>query len=80
MQEALTNALRHAEAQHVRVAVRYSDADVAITVTDDGAGAQSGAGRGILGMRERAALLGGTLEAAPAADGGFRVAAQLPRR
>ena len=80
VQAALTNALRHAEAQHVRVAVRYSDADVAITVTDDGAGAQSGTGRGILGMRERAALLGGTLEAAPAADGGFRVAAQLPRR
>jgi len=79
IQEALTNAVRHARARRVEVAVRYSATDVAITVTDDGHGTPAPEGRGILGMRERAALLGGTLEAAPHGHG-FRVAATLPRR
>jgi signal transduction histidine kinase len=82
VQEALTNVVRHAGPATARVAVRYGPAEVAIEVTDDGKGAASGdrerGGHGIPGMRERAALYGGTLEAGPLPGGGFRVAASLP--
>jgi signal transduction histidine kinase len=82
VQEALTNVVRHAGPATARVAVRYGPAEVAIEVTDDGKGAASGdrerGGHGIAGMRERAALYGGTLEAGPLPGGGFRVAASLP--
>jgi signal transduction histidine kinase len=83
VQEALTNTLRHARATRVSIRVRYDASTVHLTVTDDGrpparAGRSPGAGRGLLGMRERAALLGGSLEAGPGADGGFEVRAELP--
>jgi signal transduction histidine kinase len=74
--------VRHAGPATARVAVRYGPAEVASEVTDDGKGAASGdrerGGHGIPGMRERAALYGGTLEAGPLPGGGFRVAASLP--
>lgn len=81
VQEALTNSLRHAHASSARVRVRIVDGAVDIEVGDDGRGGAPGlAGHGILGMRERAELLGGSLEAGPAPDGGWRVVALLPWR
>lgn len=82
VQEALTNVLRHAGASMVRVRVA-ADADaVAAEIVDDGTGTgtSGGSGNGIRGMRERATALGGTLDAGPAAGGGWRVAARLPTR
>ena len=83
VQEALTNALRHAGAAHVRVRAWRDGGALRIEVADDGAGAAAngaggGSGSGVPGMRERAAALGGTLEAGPAPEGGWRVAAELP--
>jgi signal transduction histidine kinase len=83
VQEALTNTLRHARAAHAEVTVRYGDTEVEVEVRDDGRGASAadanGApGRGLVGMRERAALLGGTLEAGQLPGGGYRVHARLP--
>jgi signal transduction histidine kinase len=79
VQEALTNVVRHAGPATARVAVRYAPGEVAVEVVDDGHGGDPGAeGHGIPGMRERAALYGGTLEAGPLPGGGFRVAATLP--
>ncbi|MFC4046925.1 sensor histidine kinase [Dactylosporangium siamense] len=114
IQEALTNALRHAGAGRAEVVIRSGPAEVSVEVRDDGRGgagtdktrvgtdktrvgtdnaragadraragtdkAHAGTGRGIAGMRERAALLGGTLRAGPAPGGGFEVAARLPTR
>ena len=81
-QEALTNALKHAgPGARMSVMLRYSDADVILQVDDDGRGAAAfsdGAGSGIVGMRERAALFGGTLHAGPKTTGGFRVKLTLP--
>ena len=80
VQEALTNVLRHARAQRASVVVRTCEDRLTIVVADDGAGsgAPGGAGAGVRGMRERAAALGGTLDAGPAAEGGWRVEAALP--
>jgi signal transduction histidine kinase len=82
VQEALTNTLRHARATSAEVTVRYGDGAVEVDVLDDGrvAPAENGqtAGRGLVGMRERASLLGGTLEAGPLPGGGYRVHARLP--
>jgi signal transduction histidine kinase len=79
VQEALTNVVRHAGVSECTVTVDFRGADVFIEVIDDGRGVQaSGAGYGVLGMRERAALLGGDLIACPRPDGGFGVAARLP--
>ncbi len=82
VQESLTNTLRHAQAAHADVLVRVGPEHVEVEVTDDGHGrgrlAGVGSGQGIIGMRERARLLGGTLDAGPRADGGFRVHARLP--
>jgi signal transduction histidine kinase len=83
VQEALTNALRHAAARHVRVQVRRGDRALRVEIADDGAGAGAdgggaGSGSGVPGMRERAAALGGTLEAGPGPGGGWRVLAELP--
>jgi signal transduction histidine kinase len=79
VQEALTNVVRHAGPATARVAVRYGPGQVAVEVVDDGRGGDPGGqGHGIAGMRERAALYGGTLEAGPLPGGGFRVAASLP--
>jgi signal transduction histidine kinase len=81
VQEALTNALKHAGPAHAAVAVRYAADALELEVTDDGRGAVAagnGRGHGLIGMRERAALYGGTVEAGPAEHGGFTVRARLP--
>ena len=83
VQEALTNVARHADASSARVCVQHASGAVTIEVVDDGrasaAGQPGGApGNGLRGMRERAAALGGTLDAAPADAGGWRVWARLP--
>jgi signal transduction histidine kinase len=79
VQEALTNTRRHAGADHAHVLLRHEPGALRVEVTDDGTGTGGGRpGHGLVGMRERAALYGGTLEAGPAPDGGFRVVAVLP--
>jgi signal transduction histidine kinase len=80
LQEALTNALKHADPTSVTVTLAYRDARLELEVVDDGTprlGAAT-AGQGLIGMRERVALLGGELEAGQREGGGFRVAARLP--
>jgi signal transduction histidine kinase len=80
VQEALTNALKHAGPARAWVAVRYRAADVELEVTDDGHGPLDGhgGGHGLLGMRERVALYGGVLESGARNGRGFRVRARLP--
>ncbi|BCY07655.1 sensor histidine kinase [Actinoplanes sp. L3-i22] len=79
VQEALTNTLRHADATEADVLVRITETRVEVTVQDDGRNkAADTPGNGIRGMRERAALLGGTLTAEPGPSGGFLVHAHLP--
>lgn len=79
-QESLTNVLRHAEARRVEVSVAPHEDGVELVIIDDGHGGHpSPGGRGLLGMAERATLLGGTFEAGPAGSGGFRVRAILPK-
>ncbi len=82
VQEALTNTLRHAGASRAEVTLRYRPGEVELEVRDDGNGLAPGdagaSGQGLTGMRERALLLGGTLEAGPLPRGGFRVHARLP--
>lgn len=78
-QEALTNVVRHAGATRAVVAVERLGDELLLTVDDDGRGTHGAAeGSGILGMRERAALLGGSVEVAPSPRGGTRVTARLP--
>jgi signal transduction histidine kinase len=84
VQEALTNVTRHARARSATVRLTYGDG-VTVEVLDDGVGGPTDAGNidqgnGILGMRERAAALGGSVEVGPRPGGGFRVAAHLPAR
>jgi signal transduction histidine kinase len=85
LQEALTNAARHAAATRVDVALRHDGTALEVSVEDDGrGGADPGppgpetTGYGIAGMRERVALLGGELRVGPRPDGGWRVWARLP--
>ncbi|MFF5139665.1 sensor histidine kinase [Streptomyces sp. NPDC013157] len=84
VQESLTNTLRHAAgADEVSVRVRVERKCVEVTVVDNGRTAQgrsgmAGSGRGLVGMRERARLVGGSLRAGPLPGGGFEVAARLP--
>jgi signal transduction histidine kinase len=82
VQEGLTNALRHAGPARAWVSVRNDGTDVTVDVVDDGRGtgdgASAGAGQGLIGMRERVGLLGGSLDAGPGATGGFAVRARLP--
>ena len=78
-QEALTNVVRHAGATTAVVAVERLGDELLVTVDDDGAGVRgSPEGSGILGMRERAALLGGSVEVGASPRGGTRVTARLP--
>ncbi len=79
-QESVTNARRHARgATRVEVLVQVDDAGIRLDVHDDGVAAASASpGFGILGMVERATLLGGTCSAGPAHDGGWTVSAALP--
>ncbi|GIJ54415.1 sensor histidine kinase [Virgisporangium aurantiacum] len=78
IQEAVTNVARHAGTDHCRVAVDRTPGALDIEVLDDGRGGDVGPGFGIVGMRERVALLGGEFSAGPRPEGGFRVAARLP--
>ena len=82
VQEALTNVARHAGPATAIVRVCYAEQDLAVQVDDDGTGPPpgppAGNGRGIIGMRERAAALGGELQAGARPGGGFRVQARLP--
>jgi signal transduction histidine kinase len=79
VQEALTNALKHAGRAHATVTIRYGRTDVAIDVTDDGsAKPKAGGGHGLIGMRERIGVFGGTFAAGPRDSGGFEVSARLP--
>lgn len=80
VQEALTNALKHGEAVSAGVTVRRDGQVLVIEVRDDGRGAHSGyvPGRGLLGIGERVALFGGSLEHGPGERGGFELRALLP--
>lgn len=81
VQEALTNVLKHARASRVIVTLAYRDSALELEVLDDGASPRPDAGaggNGLVGMRERVALLGGELETGRRESGGFRVAARLP--
>jgi signal transduction histidine kinase len=81
VQEALTNTLKHARASKADVLVRFGSGLLEVAIVDDGRGAPvDGAdpGHGIIGMRERAALVGGELEVGPSPDGGFAVRARIP--
>ena len=80
VQEALTNALKHAGPAHAWVAVRYVGDDVEIEVANDGRsqGGNDGAGHGLVGMRERVALCGGESQSGPRPGGGFKISARLP--
>jgi signal transduction histidine kinase len=81
VQESLTNVVRHADASTATVLLRYEPDTVVVHVDDDGHRIPNGAGgHGIVGMRERAAAIGGTLAAGPHPKGGFRVCARLPTR
>jgi signal transduction histidine kinase len=80
VQEALTNVARHAGASAAVVRVRPDHDDVLVEVEDDGTGVPGVPGNGILGMRERAQALGGSLTTGPRPDGGFVVRARLPLR
>ncbi len=82
VQEGLTNTMRHAgDGAHARVLLRYGDDAIEVEVTDDGRGPAPGAdgsGRGLLGMRERVAFLGGEIRTAARPGGGFVVHARIP--
>jgi signal transduction histidine kinase len=80
VQEALTNARKHAREAQATVTVRYTSDALELEVLDNGQGGKSAreGGHGLIGMRERVALFGGELDAGPNAGGGFRVHARLP--
>ena len=84
VQEALTNATKHAPGSDVRLGIDWSVASVHLTISSTKPAAaprgplNEGTGHGLIGMRERAAAAGGTLSGGPAAAGGYRVTATLP--
>jgi signal transduction histidine kinase len=80
IREALTNVSRHSGTTKATLAVANTSGNIMIRVEDDGPGApyDAGSGFGLQGMRERATALGGTLDAGPRPEGGFRVVARLP--
>jgi signal transduction histidine kinase len=80
-QEAVTNVIRHAAASRLECVLAYGPVSVELTVVDDGRSAApspGSGGHGLVGMRERAALYGGSLDAGPRPGGGFSVRAVLP--
>ncbi|WP_163542665.1 sensor histidine kinase [Occultella kanbiaonis] len=81
-QEALTNILKHAgPGVHATLLVQWTPIGLVLQIDDDGRGAAAttdGAGHGLLGMRERTAMLGGTLTTGPRPGGGYRVRAEIP--
>jgi signal transduction histidine kinase len=82
VQESLTNVIKHAGPASAIVNVRYQPGEIVVEVSDDGCGAaiapRENGGHGLIGMRERVAVWGGTLDAGPLAGGGYRVLAHLP--
>ncbi|MEK8107896.1 ATP-binding protein [Micromonospora sp. M12] len=82
VQEAVTNVVKHAAPAACRATVTVTPDEVRVEVTDDGRRPvrAGGEGHGLIGMRERVALHGGTFRAGPCSDGGFAVAASLPYR
>ena len=87
VQEALTNSIKHGRGAQARVVVSYEPNEVVLSIEDDGEGprdgyelSESGGGHGLVGMRERAALYGGIVQAGRRRGGGFAVRARLPAR
>ena len=82
VQEALTNVIKHSRASSAEVAIRYRNDAIEMEINDDGMGAGSangdGTGHGLIGMRERVAMFGGTLIARPGDERGFVVHARIP--
>ncbi len=82
VQEALTNTVKHAAGASVRVLIEYAADHLRVEVTDTGgrpgATAGTGTGRGLIGLRERLSVYGGTLHAGPRLTGGYRVQARIP--
>jgi signal transduction histidine kinase len=86
IQESLTNAIRHAGPASAAVSLSYHDDELRVVITDNGRGqtpsaastADQAGGHGLAGMRERAAAVGGTVEAGPGPAAGFQVTARLP--
>lgn len=88
VQEALTNALKHAHGRPTAVTVHYDDREITVEVSTDGPGPRAGgrarsvspggSGRGLIGLRERVAALGGAFSAQRSDDGGFVVLARIP--
>jgi signal transduction histidine kinase len=82
VQEALTNTVKHAVGARVRIAIDYAPRALRVEVADTGgapaSSSRSGSGRGLIGLQERLAVYGGTLEAGEQATGGYRVRAVIP--
>ena len=81
VQEALTNIRKHAGPTTARVHLNFSTTGVELTVADDGHGSarvSNGTGHGLIGMRERVGLYGGTFASGPRSSGGFEIRAQIP--
>jgi signal transduction histidine kinase len=84
VQEALTNVLKHGGGARAVIRLAYGERELVITVTDDGSPAgygppgSPGAGRGLIGLRERVGLYGGELDAGPRPGGGWRVRVRIP--
>jgi signal transduction histidine kinase len=81
VQEALTNVLKHANARQVCVAVEFGRGHLDLEVRDDGRPGGTllpGAGHGLIGMRERVSVFGGTISTGPRPEGGWSVRARLP--
>lgn len=80
VQEALTNAVKHAPGARVNILLQYTEGQLRIVVVDDGPGppATETGGHGLIGMRERVELAGGQVSTGPALGGGFRIEARLP--
>jgi signal transduction histidine kinase len=80
VQEGLTNATKHSQAEHAEVLVRYDNGHLEVTISDDGRGGGGGesGGHGLVGMRERVSVYGGELEVGPRPEGGFALRVRLP--
>jgi signal transduction histidine kinase len=82
-QESLTNVARHSGASRVDISMRAEEGDLLLSVEDDGKGLApeqlgESKGLGVIGMRERASLIGGTLSIGPGAGGGVRIELRIP--
>jgi signal transduction histidine kinase len=81
VEEGLTNALKHAAGARTRVRLRRSGDEITVDITDEGGTTSEPwrtGGYGLIGLRERVSVFGGTLDAGPTGSGGFRLSARLP--